>query len=231
MEHSEEIINVLNINISKYLNNTKFGEDKKQLLTKMLELIAKDIFNFKFIKEQNEYIDNLDLQELLSTLNESKISQKKEGAYFTPKDVTEFIISNSFKHFLHQEKEYGNSINDISIKLSHENLSDLDKYEILTAQVIDPTCGNGEFLLNALRLKMKIYFSTDLKAEDDLLTEIFSSFHGNDMDEISITITKIRLLFEFIDISMNNNQNVNYFELLYILTNNFVKFNFEIGRA
>ena len=82
--------------------------------------------------------------------------------------------------------------------------------KLLTANVFDPTCGAGEFLLSALSLKLMINRDVHLTSESVIL----ASLYGNDIEKTSTEISKLRLFFFTIDSCDNNLDVIALFESL-----------------
>lgn len=120
-----------------------------------------------------------ELETCLSRINEKQSTRKEKGVYYTDNDITEFIVNECMIHY--------------------------EMLFFLSATVFDPSCGSGEFLLTAL--KNKVIINND-ECKKKSIKEIFTTIFGNDLNEESIFITKLRLfLFALTDtfISSNNN--------------------------
>ena len=138
------------------------------------------------IKEKkNADLSYEDAQSILSKMNEKESIRRSKGVYYTPVDVVEFIVSNCIKIL------YG--------RLAKENITELDMSDIpyidfcKERKAFDPTCGAGEFLLFALKLKFDIWDKNGKQADRDDIEQIVSTIHGNDVNRESIIITKLRL--------------------------------------
>lgn len=127
-------------------------------------------------------------QEILSTINEKEQRRRDEGVYYTPKDVTEYIILNAFVNYINHQNE-----NVYSVSKCNELLSS-DCNKLKKAKIFDPTCGSAEFLLSAVRLKISLFGVTC----DTEILEILSTIYGNDIAKESILLSKIRLFFSII---------------------------------
>lgn len=134
------------------------------------------------------YNDNDNFQSLLSKINEKQHGRQETGRFYTPKDVTEYIIGNSFLNIVDNSQKNVYSIKNCIGKISKSNkINDL----LFNYSVFDPTCGAGEFLVTALDLKL---FFLNNPTDDDVLN-ILKSIHGNDINIVSVEISKIRLFF------------------------------------
>lgn len=128
----------------------------------------------------------LEIQNLLSKLNEKESIRKSKGVYYTPCDVVHFIVANSIK------AAYG-KLNQQNV--GSEDLSEIPYKSFATKKtVFDPTCGAGEYLLVALEQKLEMLSRHYKKVPIHLVHEAVATVYGNDINEESIVITKLRLL-------------------------------------
>lgn len=127
-----------------------------------------------------------EMQNMLSKLNEKESIRKSKGVYYTPCDVVRFIVSNSIK------SAYG--------KLTPDNIGceDIDnipyKSFAIKKTIFDPTCGAGEYLLAALELKLDLLDKHYKKIPVRVIHVTVASIFGNDINDESIMITKLRLV-------------------------------------
>lgn len=142
-----------------------------------------------------------DCQERLAHLNERTARQKKEGVYYTPEDLTEYMVLNAFNCFCYpdvsdvQDRE---SLYDSLCALSSKSIR-----RLISSSVFDPTCGAGEFLLTAFKIKYSLLKATKEKVSDSDIINILSSIKGNDIAPDSIVISKSRLLIEAFSLLVN----------------------------
>ncbi|MFW9925103.1 MAG: hypothetical protein ACFFDW_17670, partial [Candidatus Thorarchaeota archaeon] len=98
--------------------------------------------------EHIELKDNQDAQKIFQRLND----RKRQGAYFTPLEVTEFITKNTIYPEL-----FGESINSDFVPekiISEVSSSQIDKLleKISQLKILDLSCGSGDFLLQASQI-------------------------------------------------------------------------------
>lgn len=156
-----------------------------------LKLILEE---FLKIAKKKEYSYNIgmvvpssypEVQALLSKLNEKESIRKSKGVYYTPCDVVRFIVSNTVK------SAYG--------KLSYQNIGNEDissvpyKSFAVKKTVFDPTCGAGEYLLVALEMKFDMLDKHYKKIPISIVHDTVASIFGNDINDESIIITKLRI--------------------------------------
>lgn len=143
----------------------------------------------------NNSLEINDLDNILSLLNEKQENRKKRGVYYTPVDVVDFIINETI-----------------------ENIND---DEILNLTIFDPTCGNGEFLLNFIKKKLGLLTDFELLNQETML-KIINTIHGNDINEDSILICKLRIFL----IAESYINPKDYHKLFSILDKNFTNFDY-----
>ncbi len=126
-----------------------------------------------------------EVQRVLARINEKESIRKTKGVYYTPSDVVRFIVANSIKSSLGL--------------LSPDNIQviDLDptiaECYCMQKTVFEPTCGAGEFLLEAFEKKLDLWKQTHQEISETDLQKMMSTIFGNDINEDSVIITKLRL--------------------------------------
>ena len=96
--------------------------------------------------------------------------RKKQGAYYTPEEITSYICKNSIEQFLvDQMKEKFNtnykSIDDIVDFGDEEVLVELFEH-LKEIKILDPAVGSGHFLESAINVLVNIYEKIWNKAKD-----------------------------------------------------------------
>lgn len=135
--------------------------------------------------DKHEVYSYEEVQEILSNLNEKESTRKNKGVYYTPSDLVEFILTNSVKM--------------VCKKLKPNNLHVMDlngiPYSTLCYDktIYDPTCGTGVFLLAALEMKLDLLDLHYTKVSKGKIHKVVCTIKGNDLNEDSIAITKIRI--------------------------------------
>lgn len=194
--HSTIRNEVVNHILFKYRGKARYVSAILPALNKLLE----DTYEkYDFPKEINiidgspKLVDNFQLN--LSKINEKESRRKTSGVYYTDHDVTDFMVLNAFNHFI--TPSLCSVLDTKAIDKNFKRLDSQTKERILAASVFDPTCGAGEFLISALALKLKLFENHEnvISASIDLIDTI----KGNDIDETSTDISKIRLFFLLID--------------------------------
>lgn len=157
-----------------------------------------------------------DFQESLSKINEKEARRKKEGVYYTDRDVTDFLAVNTLLHFVvsSESKVYGFDKASRILDRLDANL----KRRLIIATTLDPTCGTGEFLLSVLCIKIRLcQHLNEIRPED-----ISRSIYGNDIESQSTEITKLRLFFLLID---SYAEELNVLQISHNLNQNFTNVN------
>ena len=193
-------------------------------------LLLMDSFNFKtelnvnilgHIFEQSlTDIEDLSLN-LKDALEPKQIStRKKEGIYYTPEYITDFICKNTIIPYL--SKNGTNSIEDL-INEYKDNIEELET-RFSSIKILDPSCGSGAFLIKAIEVLFDIYkqiqYHKELEGkyyvikkgkrkntfgeytltkwqEEEIIGYIIeNNIYGVDINEESVEITKLGLFLK-----------------------------------
>ena len=181
--------------IVSYINNLE--ETQKETVLKSLHSLLNGNYN-KYnlnIKNSLQSINQNQLQSSLYKINEKTEIRKQSGVYYTPEDVCKFIIWNSIIMLIDEDnhKTYNeeDALNFI-VNLKKEKINEiLYKYTF-----VDPTCGSGEYLVNLFKIKYAILKSVKNNYTDEDIYNISKTIFGNDIQEDSTDISKIRIFFE-----------------------------------
>ena len=166
--------------------------------------------------------DNFEeLQNKLSSFYSS--NQKKTGAYYTPMYVASFIYEFSVR--FNYNLDFLFIKNDKTMFLNNP-LSNKYLYE---DTILDPSCGNGEFLYYATKYKLDLlnqgvtqvnYYNNNF---NDSIVKILSTIYGNDINPIAIHIAKLKIFLLVIQYTTNEQV---LKECIAILNQNFTKYDF-----
>ena len=164
---------------------THYRESDLKIIRKELDTIAR-ANDYVYVGEDcSVSYSYIDIQRLLSKMNEKESIRKSKGVYYTPGDVIRFILRNSFMALFS--------------KLSPENIGQNDLPNIsskafcMQKTVFDPTCGAGEFLLEALNMKFDMLDMGYKKVTRPMVHNTVATIRGNDVNTESVAIAKIRL--------------------------------------
>lgn len=191
-----------------------YSEQERTLILAGLNVISKFDLN---LDSKGPIINTDDFQLQLSKINEKELRRRDEGVYYTPKDVTEYVVANTYLNFLAKGYNQVHSTEECLLQISK-----LDYSNLLTAKVFDPTCGTAEFLLSAINLKLQI----TKHLPDDKVLCLVESIYGNDIAAESVLLSKIRIFFAIIDEIDNKGNAV---RLARILNNNFTTHDYIIN--
>lgn len=165
-----------------YLVHTCGIENASHIKNELISISGKS--DYVFNDEINDY-SYVDVQSILSKLNEKESIRKKKGVYYTPADVVNFIITNSIKATYGKLKP-GN--------IGEQELRDIPYNSFCTKKsIFDPTCGAGEYLLAALEIKIEMLNQHYKKVSKNNINKTVATIYGNDVNEESIVITKLRI--------------------------------------
>lgn len=160
-----------------------------------------------------------DLEELNAQINGGKFDvkkskRKKNGIFYTPEFITEFIIENSLGVLCKAKKdELGLDLNEL---LAPKNPKKLTKVEseikdkiyayrecLLSLKILDPACGSGAFLNQALEFLIaehgaldtcrKVYEGEGLGLYDIESTILENNLYGVDINTDAVEIARLSL--------------------------------------
>jgi tRNA1(Val) A37 N6-methylase TrmN6 len=150
------------------------------------------------------------------TTSKTKSKRKKDGVFYTPKYITQYIVENTIGR-LCTEKRTELELADIEIdekcylksgKMSGKGkklYSKIENYKswLLSLKIVDPACGSGAFLNQALNFLIEehqfiIDLETDLNKGQISLFNIEkavleNNLYGVDINEESVEIAKLSL--------------------------------------
>lgn len=161
-----------------YFLQSNYSDKECEVVKKEIESIVGESFELV----NGSVVGYETLQEALGTINEKEYFRKNKGVYYTPQDVVNFVIDNALK--LHDDSLF---LKDKCILNSKKARIE----DICSKTVFDPTCGAGEFLLAFANRMLSSMGSNSSKKQ---IFETIGNVFGNDINEESIIIAKLRLL-------------------------------------
>ena len=148
--------------------------------------------------------------------DKTKGKRKKDGVFYTPKYITKYIVENTVGKLCTEKKAELKLDSDIAI-FEHQktdgklNAKGIELYEtlnqykdwLLTLKILDPACGSGAFLNQAVNFLVQEHkFVDDIIAEltnsplrlfDTDIAILENNIYGVDINEESIEIAKLSL--------------------------------------
>lgn len=158
-------------------------------------------------------IENVQAEIKGEKIDSQKTRRKKDGIFYTPKYITKYIVENTVGKLCEEKRteldiideEYAkgrkNHKKD-TIKTLDDKLTDYRNW-LLSLSILDPACGSGAFLNQALD-----FLITEHRKIDDLRAQLFGSglvfsdittdileknIYGVDLNEESVEIAKLSL--------------------------------------
>jgi len=160
----------------------RFIIDDVELLSVLEDLRepkGKPTYDFKSIEADilgrtyENFIGHIQSGKKIKDEQEDKGKRKKEGIYYTPKYIVDYIINNTVRKMA-KDKSYN---------------------DILKIKIVDPASGSGSFLIRAFDILIEE--STKAKKRDLTYEEkkelMLSCIHGVDFDERAVEIAKLNL--------------------------------------
>ena len=143
-------------------------------------------------------------------IDKTKTKRKKDGVFYTPKYITKYIVENTVGALcIEKRNEYGiiadNYTPDKRKAKKKELLNALDTYQnwLLEITIVDPACGSGAFLNQALDFLIQEHRSIDeLRAQllghsfvlsDHEISILENNIFGVDLNEESVEIARLSL--------------------------------------
>lgn len=199
--NNEKFINILNNHTETYKffeylqskfkgNLFPIGETEKQQVTyKVLQEIITFLNETELENNQTSFFKFYDFSiipvELISNVYEFFIGQsgqEKQGAYYTPIFLVEYILNDTVKEYF------------------------IDNPTQINCKVLDPSCGSGIFLVQTLRKIIEQYqknnpdFSkNETKYKNDIKNLLKQNIFGIDSDESAISVAIFSLYLTLLD--------------------------------
>ena len=189
--------------ILSYVEALSLNKDERDNFLNCLQIILGNQEN----RDSQHSISPISLSEcqlLLAHLNERTSRRKKDGVYYTPEDVTEYMVLNAFNCYCCPDVTNVYTTEFLYNQLSSQSGTIIKR--LLSAIVFDPTCGAGEFLLTAFRVKYHLLKQTRKHVTDSDIIHLLATIHGNDIEDDSIRITKARLLIDCFSLIQDKKQ-------------------------
>lgn len=174
-----------------------------------------------------------DIEELKASINDenfdkTKTKRKKDGVFYTPEYITKYIVENTLGKLCDEKKELL-GLNDINIEIPknpaklnktelaiEQSLKDYREY-LLSLKILDPACGSGAFLNQALNYLLKEHdfidesekvllgggglFGEEKFAKTDVKKEVLEhNLYGVDINEEAVEIAKLSLWLRTVEV-------------------------------
>ena len=146
-----------------------------------------------------------DLEELKEDVRGRR---KKEGIFYTPEYITDYICRNTIIPYLSKSGDV-NTVPDLIEEYWGSAIEELDE-KVQNIKIVDPACGSGAFLNKAADVLVEIHqaiYEELYKDKKDTLTPYFdqvgkrreillNNIYGVDLNEESVDITKLSLFLK-----------------------------------
>ena len=131
--------------------------------------------------------------EFESDKKEQKKLKKDLGIIYTPQNIADFMVSESFKLYFKNYFDFEEN-NEIFSK-NHSSEKILSKI-VPNLKILDPACGSGRFLISIAKKLFQLYKNLGLNLPDyDIKKKIIEkNLFGIDIDCSAIKISKLRLV-------------------------------------
>lgn len=146
-----------------------------------------------------------DLEEIKE---DSKGRRKKEGIFYTPDYITDYICRNTIIPYLSKNGK-SNTVEELIAEYHGSQIKELDE-KLKNIRIVDPACGSGAFLNKAADILVEIHqaiheilykdLKETLKPYFDHINQrreiLLSNIYGVDLNEESVEITKLSLFLK-----------------------------------
>ena len=203
---------------SQLLKSTKLDENAEKIVKKypnlnpiISNLLIMDSFDFNTEVNVNilGHIFEQSISDLEELQKEGISKRKKEGVYYTPEHITDYVCRNTIIPYLSKSGKITN-VYDLVDEYS-DNLSYLEQ-KFRSIKILDPACGSGAFLVKAVEVLLDIYRAiheyklsrgeyskggqlqlTKWSEETEIRGIITNNIFGVDVNNESVGITKLSL--------------------------------------
>ena len=151
-----------------------------------------------------------------TTTDKSKSKRKKDGVFYTPKYITQYIVENTIGTLCNEKRKelgieeiefdgtYRTKDGNLSVKGKklYQKLNDYKNW-LLSLKIVDPACGSGAFLNQALNFLIREHKNIDdiiaeltntaLRLFDTEKSILENNLFGVDINEESVEIAKLSL--------------------------------------
>ncbi|MGB5910530.1 MAG: N-6 DNA methylase [Promethearchaeia archaeon] len=143
--------------------------------------------------------DNLILiNDIEKKFESNYIKKKKEGVFYTHKEISDFIFSQALISLLNNEFENLKLARIDKIYTLNSNIQNRIKKFLLGIRICDPACGSGVFLLSAASIIHKLIKKLNYdKSPIDLKFKIINNLYGFEINDSAIKLSKLNLLSWF----------------------------------
>lgn len=167
----------------------------------------------KNFQKANEILKNIDSQE--QKFLDNHPHRKKSGIFYTTYSLSEFIFQNTLTIYLNHTINLNlRNLNEIFNLKRQCKINIRNVLENIT--ICDPTCGSGNFLISAARVLYSLIEKFEQETDTLMLkTDILQNLFGFDINQASLTLSKLKLIKWFHDDGFNN-----YYQIRSILDSN-----------
>lgn len=216
-----EKLNIPQYNGGLFASDTQL--DNLKIDNEVLDMEAQKLSDYDFESEVSVNIlghifeqSLTDLEEIQANIenadfDKTKSKRKKDGVFYTPPYITHYIVDNTLGKKCSQKREELNITEVVapknSKKLTKKEQQQKDNLEIykewlFNLKILDPACGSGAFLNQALEYLIKEHYQlqNDLALMGDLFATytveesvLENNLYGVDINEDATEIAKLSL--------------------------------------
>jgi len=160
------------------------------------------LINEKNFQKADEILNTLDSRE--QRFLENHPHRKKSGIFYTTYSLSEFIFQNTLVVYLNHTLNLKlRNLNEIFNLKRQCKINIRNTLENIT--ICDPTCGSGNFLISGARVLYSLIEKLEQETDTLILkTHILQNLFGFDINQASLTLSKLKLIKWFYDDQYNN---------------------------
>lgn len=169
------------------MKNSENFQKINQLYKSILDSIR--VRKYTQLKEELTLIDDLEI-----IFEKNYVNRKKEGVFYTQKEISEFIFSKALISLLNnilEPLEITNFRDIFSLDLKFLNIV---KEVLCNIRICDPACGSGVFIISAAEVLYDLLSKYDFKDNSDLKIKILKNLYGFEINEFALKLSKLKLL-------------------------------------
>ncbi|MFX1353879.1 MAG: Eco57I restriction-modification methylase domain-containing protein [Promethearchaeota archaeon] len=170
------------------MSSLEYVKQIDKLYNSVLDSISFDMFS--------KLKENLNLINEIEKLFEISYSnRKKEGVFYTQKEISNFIYSQALISLLNSVLQPQQIVNLDDLYLLDPIYQDKVKQILLNITVCDPACGSGVFIISVAETLYNLILKLDYKEEsNNLKFKILKNLYGYEINESAIKLCKLKLL-------------------------------------
>ncbi|MFW9771729.1 MAG: Eco57I restriction-modification methylase domain-containing protein [Promethearchaeota archaeon] len=170
----------------------KFSENNFQEIND-LYLSVLSAISFKKFSKLKEDLNLIDSVEKLFEKNYT--NRKKEGVFYTKKEISDFIFSQALISLLNNMLEPLKVTKFTDLYSLEPKILSKVKKVLLSIRICDPACGSGVFIISAAEMLYDLILKLNLEGDlENLKLTILRNLYGFEINKSALKLSKLKLL-------------------------------------